>query len=103
MLIERSGHLTQFVPFKRRAWHAGQSEYQDRIACNDISIGIDLEGTDTEAYTDSQYSVLNAVITGLKLAYPKLSKNNIVGHSDIAPDRKTDPGPAFDWTRLHAS
>ena len=103
LLIERSGQLTQFVPFNRRAWHAGQSEYQGRIACNDFSIGIELEGTDTEAYTASQYSVLNAVITGLKMAYPKLSKNNIVGHSDIAPDRKTDPGPAFDWTRLHAS
>lgn len=103
LLIERTGQLTQFVPFNRRAWHAGQSEYQGRMACNDFSIGIELEGTDSEVYTDSQYSVLNAVITSLTMTYPQLAKNNIVGHSDIAPGRKTDPGPAFDWSRLHAS
>lgn len=103
LLIERSGQLTQFVPFNMRAWHAGQSKYQGRVACNDFSIGIELEGTDTQAYTDNQYSVLNAVITNLKMAYPHLSKNNIAGHSDIAPGRKTDPGPAFDWSRLHSS
>lgn len=103
LLIERCGRLTQFVPFDLRAWHAGKSEYKGRAACNDFSIGIELEGTDTQAYTDEQYCVLNAVITSLEVAYPQLCKGHIVGHSDIAPGRKTDPGDAFEWSRLQTS
>ena len=100
LLIERSGKLTQFVPFNRRAWHAGQSNFQGRECCNDFSIGIELEGTDDIEYTDAQYRVLAAVITSLQMTYPTLSSQNIVGHCDIAPGRKTDPGEVFDWQRL---
>ena len=90
----------QFVPFDRRAWHAGKSCYRGRECCNDFSIGIELEGTDDIYYTDAQYQVLDVVITSLRMAYPSLHNSHIVGHCDIAPDRKTDPGPAFDWNRL---
>ena len=101
LLIERSGELVQFVNFADRAWHAGDSVYQGRENCNDFSIGIELEGTDDEAYTQSQYQVLAAVIAALLKEYPGLDEQHLVGHSDIAPGRKTDPGPAFDWQRLH--
>ncbi len=100
LLIERSGTLTQFVPFNRRAWHAGQSSFRGRSCCNDFSIGIELEGTDDCEYTDQQYRVLSAVIISLQMTYPTLSSQNIVGHSDIAPERKTDPGESFDWQKL---
>ena len=100
LLIERDGKLTQFVPFNMRAWHAGKSCFEGRQACNDFSIGIEMEGTDDIPYTDAQYTVLNAVIMSLQMTYPSLYKDQIVGHSDIAPGRKTDPGPAFDWDRL---
>ena len=100
LLIERSGKLTQFVPFNKRAWHAGESCYEGRKACNDFSVGIELEGTDDVEYTDEQYRVLNAVIVSLQMAYSTLANGSITGHSDIAPGRKTDPGPAFDWTRV---
>ena len=100
LLIERSGRLTQFVPFDRRAWHAGESSFMGRECCNDFSIGIELEGTDDIEYTDQQYRVLSAVIISLQMAYPALNKQNIVGHCDIAPDRKTDPGDSFDWGRI---
>ena len=99
-LIERNGHLTQFVSFKDRAWHAGQSCWQDRENCNDFSIGIELEGTDDEAYTDDQYDRLAALVIALRNQYPAISKQSICGHNDIAPGRKTDPGPYFDWAKL---
>ena len=98
-MIERSGKLVQFVSFCDRAWHAGQSCFDGRDNCNDYSIGIELEGTDEEPYTDEQYLALSAV-TGLLLEhYAQLGVGRIVGHSDISPGRKTDPGPAFDWPR----
>ncbi|MDO8939604.1 MAG: 1,6-anhydro-N-acetylmuramyl-L-alanine amidase AmpD [Methylicorpusculum sp.] len=100
LLIKRTGEITQYVPFNLRAWHAGMSEYQGRQRCNDFSIGIELEGTDTTRYTSEQYTQLIAVIDCLLKHYPKLSRQAITGHSDIAPGRKTDPGPAFDWDRL---
>jgi AmpD protein len=102
LLIRRDGKLVQFVPLWKRAWHAGTSCYKDRERCNDYSIGIELEGADTVAYTDCQYDVLCRTISGLRRAIPSLETAPIVGHSDVAPDRKTDPGPAFDWQRLHA-
>lgn len=103
MLIERDGGMTQFVPFDRRAWHAGQSCFDGREACNDFAIGIELEGTDDQPYTDAQYSQLAAVTRALLSEYPELTPERITGHSDIAPGRKTDPGPAFDWVRYRAS
>lgn len=101
-LIRRGGTITQFVPFGKRAWHAGQSRYQGRSACNDFSVGIELEGTDTTAYTEPQYESLAALVAALLATYPTLSVEHIAGHSDIAPGRKTDPGPAFDWARWQA-
>lgn len=99
LLIRRGGELLQFVSFDERAWHAGQSNFQGRDNCNDFSIGIELEGADDDAYEDAQYTVLSAVTTALLGHYPGLSAARIVGHSDISPGRKTDPGPAFDWRR----
>lgn len=103
LLIRRDGKTTQYVPFHRRAWHAGQSSYCGRAACNDFSIGIELEGADETPYQDEQYAELADVIRALCEAYPALNRERIVGHSDIAPGRKTDPGPSFDWPRLRAS
>ena len=100
LLIRRDGQIVQYVPFGERAWHSGRSEYRGRPACNDFSIGIELEGADHIAYTDPQYEQLAAVIRALLAAYPTLSAEHIVGHSDVAPGRKTDPGPAFQWDRL---
>lgn len=100
LFIDRKGELTQFVPFNERAWHAGESVYQGRTGCNDFSIGIELEGTDTEVYTQQQYDQLNQVLTCLLAHYPSLSADRIVGHCDIAPERKTDPGCAFDWDQI---
>lgn len=100
LFIRRNGDIIQFVPFHQRAWHAGVSCYQNKTACNDFSIGIELEGTDDLAYEDRQYEVLAEVITALLDAYPAIRKQRITGHCDIAPGRKTDPGPAFDWHRL---
>lgn len=102
-LIRRNGGITQYVPFGARAWHAGASEWRGRRACNDFSIGIELEGTDDIPYEAAQYEALAALIAALLEAYPSLSAGQIVGHSDIAPGRKTDPGPAFDWQRLRAA
>ena len=99
LLVRRDGLLTQYVSFKDRAWHAGQSQFEGRTACNDFSIGVELEGTDTEPYADVQYPVLANVVAALCQAYASLSPQRVVGHSDIAPGRKTDPGPAFDWLR----
>lgn len=97
LLIRRTGELAQFVPFQGRAWHAGASRFDGREACNDFSIGVELEGCDEVAYTDAQYAELAAVARGLMLVYPDITPARIVGHADIAPGRKTDPGPAFDW------
>jgi len=99
LLIDRDGVIIQFVPFSQRAWHAGVSEFDGRSNCNDFSIGIEMEGSDNTAYTDSQYSALAKVTDLLLEHYPLLCKERITGHSDIAPGRKTDPGPAFDWPR----
>lgn len=101
LLIRRDGEVVQYVPFNQRAWHAGQSCWQGRENCNDFSIGIELEGTDTLAYTDIQYEKLAELIHVLNQRYPA-SRQNVVGHSDIAPGRKTDPGESFDWPRLHS-
>ena len=95
-LIKRDGHIVQYVSFNDKAWHAGVSVYQGREKCNDFSIGIELEGTDDIPYTKAQYQQLSNLSQCLITTYPAL-KNNIVGHSDIAPGRKTDPGEAFDW------
>lgn len=103
LLVRRDGTVVQFVPFHLRAWHAGVSEYAGRSACNDFSIGIELEGTDETPYDPAQYVAAADVIRALLVAYPALSAQRITGHSDIAPGRKTDPGPAFDWNRLRAS
>lgn len=99
-LIVRDGKVTQYVPFGLRAWHAGRSSHRGRTACNDFSIGIELEGTDDRPYTAKQYRALAALIRALRVAYPSLREADVVGHSDIAPGRKTDPGPSFDWRRL---
>ena len=99
LLIERGGDITQFVSFDERAWHAGVSHFRGRENCNDFSIGIELEGTDQEPYTDVQYRRLATVTRLLRHRYPGIALDGIVGHSDIAPGRKTDPGPAFDWSR----
>ena len=101
LLIRRNGDVVQFVPFTKRAWHAGESCYRGRERCNDYSIGIELEGDDETRYDDRQYSVLTAVVAALQRAYPGISNRDLVGHCDIAPGRKTDPGPAFDWLRLY--
>ena len=100
LVIKRDGSCVQYVPFNKRAWHAGASNYQGREGCNDFSIGIELEGSETIAYTDAQYEKLNKILTLLIEYYPKLSKQDITGHSDIAPSRKTDPGATFDWQRI---
>lgn len=100
LFISRRGGLTQFVPFHRRAWHAGESAWRGRPGCNDYAIGIELEGTDDRAYTRSQYRKLRQVLRALLSRYPRLSPEAVVGHAEIAPGRKTDPGPAFDWSRL---
>jgi AmpD protein len=99
LLIRRDGELIQFVPFDQRAWHAGASCHQGRAACNDFSIGIELEGSDDEPFSDIQYRRLAAVTRVLLNAYPEINSERIVGHSDIAPGRKTDPGPHFEWAR----
>ena len=96
-LIRRDGTLIQFVPCSLRAWHAGESSWRDRTRCNDFSIGIELEGTDDLPFTEAQYATLGPLLDSLKQAYPIEA---VVGHSDIAPGRKTDPGLCFDWQRL---
>jgi N-acetyl-anhydromuramoyl-L-alanine amidase len=100
-LIERTGELTQFVSCLDRAWHAGQSSFCGRPDCNDYSIGVELEGTDTLPYTDAQYHRLVALTDALMARFPAITAERITGHDVIAPGRKTDPGPAFDWVRYH--
>lgn len=99
LLIDRNGTVTQFVSFDHRAWHAGESSFDRAPACNDFSIGIEMEGTDIEPYTDNQYHCLAEVSAAIMAAYPRITFGRIVGHRDIAPGRKTDPGLAFDWYR----
>jgi N-acetyl-anhydromuramoyl-L-alanine amidase len=99
-LIRRAGEIVQYVPFGERAWHAGASQYRGRSGCNDFSIGIELEGADGAPYTETQYAALAALTAALLAAYPSLSSEAIAGHSDVAPGRKTDPWPVFDWTRF---
>ena len=98
-LIRRDGQIVQYVPFGERAWHAGKSEYQGRPACNDFSIGVELEGADGIPYTDPQYASLVALTAALLATYPSMSSAAITGHIDVAPGRKTDPWPVFDWGR----
>lgn len=97
LFIDRQGEITQFVPFNKRAWHAGRSQFEGRDNCNDFSVGIELEGSDEISYTQDQYRELLIVTKSLQCYYPGISNSRITGHSDIAPGRKTDPGPAFDW------
>lgn len=100
LLIDRQGELTQYVSFLQSAWHAGVSLLAGRESCNDFSIGIELQGSDHAPYTEAQYARLNQVLAVLKTTYPKIENTRIVGHADIAPGRKTDPGPYFDWRKL---
>lgn len=99
-LVERDGTITQFVSCLERAWHAGISHFGGRDNCNDFSLGIELEGTDEEPYTDRQYQALIELSELLRRAWPAITAERVCGHCDIAPGRKTDPGPAFDWDRL---
>ena len=101
LLIRRAGEVVQFVPFTDRAWHAGESCFRGRTCCNDFSIGIELEGEDETPYDDAQYATLSNVVRAIVATYPGISGREIAAHSDIAPGRKTDPGPAFDWLRLY--
>lgn len=101
LLIRRDGELLQFVPLTARAWHAGDSCFRGRRRCNDFSIGIELEGEDETPYDDRQYQVLAPVIRAVQSAWPAITNRRLAGHCDIAPGRKTDPGPAFDWLRLY--
>ena len=102
-LIERDGAITQFVSCLERAWHAGVSLFDGREGCNDFSLGIELEGTDDLPFTDAQYRALSALTRQLQAAFSAITTERIQGHSDIAPGRKTDPGPAFDWARYRAA
>lgn len=102
-LIARDGSLTQFVSCNERAWHAGVSCFAGREQCNDFSLGIELEGTDELPYSDAQYATLRELTRELMRIYPAITAERICGHSDIAPARKTDPGPAFDWARYRAA
>jgi AmpD protein len=99
LFINRLGDVTQFVNFNQRAWHAGISSYNNRDNCNDFSIGIELEGTDFEPFEEAQYQALAQVSQALQIAYPKITTTTVTGHSDIAPIRKTDPGPFFEWQK----
>ena len=103
LFVDREGHLIQFVDLNKKAWHAGISEFEGQKECNDFSIGIELEGTDTDSYSDKQYLSLINLTNCLMETYPGISTERIVGHSDIAPSRKTDPGESFDWNRYKNS
>ena len=100
LFIKRTGEVVQFVPFIQRAWHAGESSFHGKTRCNDFSIGIELEGTDDIPYEQTQYQQLGRSFRLLMQTYPAITHDRIVGHVDIAPGRKTDPGPAFDWDYL---
>jgi len=100
LLVRRDGEPVQFVSFNDRAWHAGKSAWQGREACNDYSIGIECEGADDVPYEPAQYQTLRELLAVLLAAYPAITRDRVVGHSDVAPGRKTDPGPSFDWSGL---
>ena len=100
IFIRRTGEIIQFVPFNKRAWHAGKSKYKGRSNFNDFSIGIELEGSVTDDYTNEQYNKLKKCILLLKDLFPSIKDSNILGHSDIAPGRKADPGPNFSWEKI---
>ena len=100
LYIKRNGELVQFVPFNKRAWHAGESTYKGVSDCNNYSIGIELEGTDDDFYTDDQYDTLIEATKCIIKNYPLINKDSIVGHSDVSPGRKTDPGSKLDWGRF---
>ncbi|MBR9729122.1 1,6-anhydro-N-acetylmuramyl-L-alanine amidase AmpD [Shewanella intestini] len=102
-LIRRDGNITQYVSCDDRAWHAGVSQFEGRENCNDFAIGIELEGTDTLDYTDQQYTALTSLTKQVTLQYPLITLDRIVGHCDIAPGRKTDPGASFNWHRYKQS
>jgi len=99
LLIRRDGTMTQYVPFHKRAWHAGVSNYKGEDTCNNFSIGIEMEGADHIEYDSKQYETLADVTAALLSTYPEMSIDNITGHCDVAPERKTDPGESFDWQR----
>ena len=103
LLIKRDGSITQFVPFNKKAWHAGISTFRGREDCNEFSIGIELEGTDESKYEKEQYESLISVTKELMSFFPDIKKETIVGHSAIAPDRKTDPGKSFDWNYFRSN
>jgi AmpD protein len=100
-LIERNGTLTQYVPLHLQAWHAGVSAFDGRANCNDYSVGVELEGDEVTPYAQAQYDALIFLVRLLRHEYPAITAERIVGHRDVAPGRKTDPGAAFDWQRLH--
>lgn len=100
LLIRRDGALVQYVPLHRRAWHAGRSSWDGVARCNDFSIGVELEGVDTLPYDERQYQVLDTLVPALRAVYPAITPDRVVGHCHVAPGRKTDPGPAFDWDRV---
>lgn len=102
LLIRRNGEVIQFVPFHQRAWHAGVSQWQGRERCNDFTVGIELEGCDDKPFEEVQYQTLTKVINILCETYPELTHDKITGHEHIAPGRKTDPGPYFDWQKLRS-
>jgi len=102
LLIRRDGSMLQFVNLHDRAWHAGRSSFQGEDECNDFSVGVELEGDDDTLYTDAQYEQLSALADMVMAAWPDITPARITGHSDIAPGRKTDPGPAFDWSRFRS-
>ena len=101
LLVRRDGTVIQFVPTTERAWHAGESCFRGDQRCNDYSIGIELEGEDDTPYDDRQYTTLQAILRAIFDAYPRITAREVAGHCDIAPGRKSDPGPAFDWLRLY--
>lgn len=102
ILIRRNGELVQYVPFQQRAWHAGESCFEGTERCNDFSIGIELEGCDDKPFEDIQYQTLAELTRELMKCFPAINQQRITGHSDIAPERKTDPGPLFDWEKFHS-
>lgn len=103
IMINREGLMTQYVPFIQRAWHAGESEYQGRASCNDYSIGIELEGCDSKHFTPAQYETLAKITNSITKFWPTITKDRIIGHCHIAADRKTDPGPMFNWDEYYSS
>ena len=103
LLIRRDGQMIQYVPLDRRAWHAGRSSFCGRDNCNDFSIGIEMEGSDEQPFTTAQYQALTSATQAIRRLYPRITPQRITSHARIAPQRKTDPGPHFDWPRYLAS